>query len=258
MFVPILSCSPPLPLKEGIWDRSLYQFFFGALYHFISGGDKLGEEEEKEPEENKDNKPRSQAAKNISICHEAAEYVDAMYEKWAQEETNPVIKFCNKVGLRAIRHDDTYGLELNSGFKGTVQTIEDFPEHLDLAYTQVQRLQNGLSLEPGGWGKIEDYGLGILGAVGSLQSAIAIEGKPGKLKKSTWSRQRNKVSSKARAFPAHSSRPQRVSAEAWLQKTMPSQGIGSANSPANSAPMSRPYPYRDWIWQHQARVEVLW
>ncbi|MBW8308332.1 MAG: hypothetical protein K0M45_01610, partial [Candidatus Paracaedibacteraceae bacterium] len=40
LFVPILSCSPPLPLKEGIWDRSLYQFFFGALYHFISGGDK--------------------------------------------------------------------------------------------------------------------------------------------------------------------------------------------------------------------------
>ncbi|MBW8308381.1 MAG: hypothetical protein K0M45_01860, partial [Candidatus Paracaedibacteraceae bacterium] len=39
LFVPILSCSPPLPLKEGIWDRSLYQFFFGALYHFISGGD---------------------------------------------------------------------------------------------------------------------------------------------------------------------------------------------------------------------------
>ncbi|MBW8308796.1 MAG: IS21 family transposase [Candidatus Paracaedibacteraceae bacterium] len=35
----MLSCSPPLPLKEGIWDRSLYQFFFGALYHFISGGD---------------------------------------------------------------------------------------------------------------------------------------------------------------------------------------------------------------------------
>jgi len=202
--------------------------------------DQLGEEEEKEPEENKDSKPQSQIAKNINTCHEAAEYVDAMYEQWAQEETNPVIKFCKEVGLRAIRRDDTYGLELNSGFKGTVQTIEGFPEHLDLACTQVQHLQNGLSLEPGCWGKIEDYGLGILGTVSSLQVSIAIEGKPGKLKKSTWSRPRNKGSSKARAFPAQSTRPQKASAEAWLQKTMPSQGIGSANSSANSATISRP------------------